>query len=153
MTKGVYRIGRYGENRRFRIDVEDADGVTVFSSQYREQKPMCLNEIRWMQAVGTKRANYLLGRSQKGGLNFQLVANDGHLLGTSPEFKTEEEREAGIRALMDVVGEAEIVDEAPTEDNPEHYHRILHEHALEVEGRKEAARAAGAAAGVYNFDR
>lgn len=153
MAKGVYRIGRYGENRRFRIDVENEAGETIFTSQYREQKPMCFNEITWMRAVGAKRANYLLGESQRGKFMYQLVANDGHLLGQSPDFETEEEREAGIEALMAVAKDAEVVDEAPTDESAEHYHRILHEHALEVEGRKEALGIAGKGEpGIYNFD-
>lgn len=143
MSRGIFRIGCYGDNRRFRVDLEDGTGALLLMSQYREQKPMCLNEITWMRAVGVKRANYLLGESQRGKLMFQLVANDGHLLGQSPDFETEQEREQSIRLLISIAKDAEIIDEAPVEENREHYHRILHEHALEVEGRKEAADPAG----------
>ena len=143
MSRGKFRIGCYGDNRRFRVDLEDDAGTVLLMSQYREQKPMCLNEVTWIRAVGAKRANYLLGESQRGKLMFQLVANDGHLLGQSPDFETEQERERGICMLVSVVKDAEVIDEAPVEENREHYHRILHEHALEVEGRKEAAESAG----------
>ncbi|MGN0059776.1 MAG: DUF1508 domain-containing protein [Coriobacteriales bacterium] len=142
MSRGKFRIGCYGDNRRFRVDLEDDAGTVLLTSQYREQKPMCLNEITWMRAVGAKRANYLLGESQRGKLMFQLVANDGHLLGQSPDFETEQEREQSIQLLMSIARDAETLDEAPVEENREHYHRILHEHALEVEGRKEATKSA-----------
>ena len=68
MSRGKFRIGCYGDNRRFRVDLEDDAGTVLLMSQYREQKPMCLNEITWIRAVGAKRANYLLGESQRGKL-------------------------------------------------------------------------------------
>ncbi len=145
MSDALYRIDRYGDNHRYRVTLETEEGAVLLRSEYREVKPMCLNEIRWMRVCGGKDAFYFLEEADDGQKAFRLVANDGHVLGLGGRYQTEEARQDAIRAIKDVCADARVVDMVPEDTiNTEHYHRILHEYALEKEAEKEQRERAGA---------
>ena len=81
MSKGMYEIVQVGVSRRYVVYLKDESGNVVLTSQYRELKPMCLNEISWMRNAGLKDSLYEFIDADDGGLLFNVRATDAHVLG------------------------------------------------------------------------
>lgn len=83
---------------RYQVLVKDDMGEVLLKSQYRELKPMCLNEIRLLRRAALKDSLYERLEDENG-CWYNVRAKDAHVLGTSPVYKSEEEREGGIGPL------------------------------------------------------
>ena len=96
----------------------DEDGSTLLKSQLREQKPMCLNEIKWIRTAGQRDSLYeKLGDEQsEGEWTFKLHAPDAHIMGLGPAFPSELSRDQCIQRIQEVVGDAELDDQTPAID-------------------------------------
>lgn len=140
MATGMYELMQVGISRRYVVYLKDERGEVVLTSQYRELKPMCLNEIGWMRNAGLKDSLYELLESDDGSLFFNLRATDAHVLGSSPLFESEEARQACIAAVKRIAADAELVDRTPEIDLTTRVHDVLQEHARDVVfGRAEAS--------------
>ena len=54
MAEGTYEIVQTGMGMRYQVLVKDDMGEVLLKSQYRELKPMCLNEIRLLRRAALK---------------------------------------------------------------------------------------------------
>ncbi len=135
MAEGTYEIVQTGMGMRYQVLVKDDMGEVLLKSQYRELKPMCLNEIRLLRRAALKDSLYeRLG--DENGCWYNVRAKDAHVLGTSPVYKSEEEREGGIGRLKRVASEAELVDTTPQTEQGPRIHDVLRTLADEALARK-----------------
>lgn len=136
MGKGVYEITQRGSNRRYLVQLVSDEGEVLLTSQYREQQPMCLNEVSWMRVAGGKDSMYERVDDEGGEWYFVLHANDAHVLGTSPRFASEREREACIEAVKRMAADADLVDTTPQLDLSTKMHGFLQGLAREAEAAR-----------------
>lgn len=134
MGCGIYEITQREPNKRYLVKLVDERGEVLLTSQYREQQPMCLNEITWMRTAGLKDSMYERIDDEGGEWYFVLHANDAHILGTSPRFCSESERERGIEAVKAVAAQATLVDRTPPIDLTPDIHGFLHNLGREAVG-------------------
>ena len=135
MSKGMYEIVQVGVSRRYVVYLKDESGNVVLTSQYRELKPMCLNEISWMRNAGLKDSLYEFIDADDGGLLFNVRATDAHVLGTSPVFRSEEERMRCAEEVKRLAADAEVIDRTPEIDLTTRIHDVLQTPAREVVAR------------------
>lgn len=136
MTKGTYELVQQGVSKRYVVYLKDEHGIVVLKSQYRELKPMCLNEIGWMRAAGLKDNLFEPLETEDGNLFFNLRATDAHVLATSPLFRSEKDREACKEAVKRLAADAELVDRTPEIDLTTRVHEVLQDYAREVMAKK-----------------
>lgn len=132
MATARYEITQRGSNQRYLVQLIDENGLVLLTSQYREQQPMCKNEITWMRTAGTKDSMYDRVDDEDGAWYFVLHANDAHVLGTSPRFDSEEARERCIASVKAVAPSAEVVDTTPELDLTTKFHGFFQSLAREA---------------------
>ncbi len=138
MGSGVYEVTQRGSNMRYLVQLKDDEGAVLLTSQYREQQPMCLNEIGWIRTAGCKDSMFERVDDEDGSWYFILHANDAHVLGTSPRFASEEERERCVETVKRVAADAELVDTTPKLDLTTKMHGFLQDLAREAAEEKTA---------------
>lgn len=131
MGSGVYEITQRGVSERYLVELKDSEGMVLLTSQYREQQPMCLNEITWMRSAALKDVMYVPA-SDEDGKYMVLHANDAHILGETPRFETDEELAACVEAIKAIAADAETVDTTPELDLSTKMHGILQDYARET---------------------
>lgn len=131
MAKGTYTITQLDYNQRFFITLADEDGNIVLSSEGRELKPMCKNEIGWIRKVGAIDSLYEMVNDGNT-WSYVLHARDAHILGRSPEFATREACEQRRQALKRVCADAELVDSTPDDDFSQRIPDVIREYTREV---------------------
>lgn len=127
MGKARYEISLREPNKRYLVRLFDGGGTLLLTSQYREQLPMCKNEITWMRTAAMKDNLYERIDDEGGKWYFILHANDAHILGVSPFFESELARERGISAVKGAASGAELVDTTPAIDLTPDIHGFLHD--------------------------
>lgn len=120
------------ENERYVVVLFDEAYNVLLTSQYREMKPMCMNEISWIRTSGMKDSLYEREISEDGRMRALLHANDAHVLGMTPWFETEEDLDACVEAINRVCADAELDDRTPEFDKSFDLHGVLQEHARDV---------------------
>lgn len=135
MKSGTFELTQVGANKRFVIHVKDEEGALLLKSQYRELKPMCLNEISWIRIAGAKDNLYEFLETEDGSLYFSLHAADAHVLGTSPFYETVVDRDKAVASLKRIAATAEVRDSTPDDDLTTRVHDVLQSYAREVMAR------------------
>ena len=140
MEQGLFEITQRKENLRYLVVLKDERGEAILTSQYREVKPMCLNEIDWIRRCGPEDSFYER-IDVEGAWSYVLHARDAHILGTGPKFVTEEERERGIEAVKRYAPDAPLYDSTPAIDLSTRIPETLRQHARETVELDEAEKA------------
>lgn len=138
MEDGLFEITQREDNLRYLIVLRDTQGEAILTSQYREIKPMCINEIDWIRLCGPKDSFYER-IDDEGAWSYALHARDAHILGTGPKFETKEERERGIEAVKRYASSARLSDLTPDIDLSRRIPEVLRQHARETIGLTDEA--------------
>lgn len=140
MEDGLFEITQREGNQRYLVVLRDAQGEAILTSQHRELKPMCLNEIDWIRMCGPDDSFYERIDGE-GAWSYVLHARDAHILGTGPKFETEEEREMGIEAVKRFASSALLSDLTPDIDLTIRIPETLRQHARETIALADAQKA------------
>lgn len=131
MTHLRYELSQRESNRRYLIKLMDDDDI-LLTSQYREIKPMCLNEIDWMRKIGGDDGFYERLDDVDGTWSFVLHARDAHILARSQPFASREQREQAIVRVRKAVGNADVVDLTEDVDLETRIPTVLRDYARKV---------------------
>lgn len=131
MADPYYELSQREPNKRYLIRLMDGDEV-LLTSQYREIKPMSLNEIAWMRKVGGDDGFYERLDDVNGAWSFVLHARDAHVLATSQPFDSRERRERAILRVRKAACDAETVDLTQDIDLKTRIPAVLRDYAREV---------------------
>ena len=152
MENGRYEITQREDNLRYLVVLRDDRGKVILTSQHREVKPMCINEIDWIRRCGPE-DDFYERIDIEGAWSYVLHARDAHILGTGPKFETEEERERGIVAVKKYAPEASLFDLTPAIDLSTRIPETLRQHARETVELAEAGKACFRRAAVWSDSR
>ena len=131
MSQPRYEITLRKPNMRYIFRLVDGDGNVLLKSQYREQKPMCINEIEWIRSVGQK-DNCYERLDDKDVWSFKLRAPDAHVLGIGPLFDNVSDREACIQRIRKIAQDAILDDQTPEIDLTQNMYEELQDLARQA---------------------
>lgn len=140
MEDGLFELTQREGNLRYLIVLRDGQGEVILTSQYREIKPMCINEIDWIRICGPEDSFYER-IDEEGAWSYVLRARDAHILGTGPKFATRGERERGIETVKRLAPCAPLSDLTPDLDFSTRIPETLRQHARETVALADAEKA------------
>ena len=106
-ARGTFVLKKSGPADRFDMQLRDETDTPIMLCPLKQQKPMCINDLRWIRMVGGN-DHYFDRQNSAKGYRYGLYARDGHELGfgtftmTSRVWKRESRRQ-------ELVADAEFI--------------------------------------------
>jgi|GEM_PF-2970075 len=114
-ARGTFVLKKSGPADRFDMQLRDETDTPIMLCPLKQQKPMCINDLRWIRMVGGN-DHYFDRQNSAKGYRYGLYARDGHELGFGTFHDDEQGMEAEIAKVKELVADAEFIDETPEEE-------------------------------------
>jgi uncharacterized protein YegP (UPF0339 family) len=115
MENGTFVLAQMGASNRFAFTLENGNHQVVLTSQLRQMKPMCFDEISWIRKIAEKDSSYERLGENDACYYYVLRAGDGHELGRGSKHATKELLELEIASVNQYAPNADFIDNTPEE--------------------------------------